>query len=117
MSVRSASVEATTERGLGPDHRRIREQVLAAESTCWRCGKPGTADNPLTADHLIPRSRGGQNVRANYRAAHASCNQSAGGREGAAMASRPGRSMTPAQLPAKEMASGDPQQEIEALVG
>ena len=42
--------------------------------TCHLCGKPG-AD---TADHIIPRSRGGDNSLENQRPAHRSCNSSRG---------------------------------------
>lgn len=62
-------------------HRRVRAQVLAEESLCWLCGKPGTADDPLTFDHVIPRAFGGATTRANARAAHASCNSSRGARQ------------------------------------
>jgi 5-methylcytosine-specific restriction enzyme A len=68
----------TTQRGLGSDHQRIRLQVLAEETVCWICGKPGTANDPLTADHVVPRIAGGRNTRSNYRAAHSSCNSRRG---------------------------------------
>jgi 5-methylcytosine-specific restriction endonuclease McrA len=71
---------SSTQRGLGADHRRIREQVLAEERLCWICGGHGTEDDPLTADHVLARVAGGRNVRANYRAAHASCNSRRGAR-------------------------------------
>ena len=71
---------SSDQRGLGADHRRIREQVLAEEKSCWICGGHGTADDPLTADHVIARADGGRNARSNYRAAHASCNSSRGAR-------------------------------------
>jgi 5-methylcytosine-specific restriction endonuclease McrA len=58
----------------------MREQVLREETACWICGGHGTADDPLTADHVVARADGGRNVRSNYRAAHASCNSSRGAR-------------------------------------
>jgi 5-methylcytosine-specific restriction endonuclease McrA len=70
---------SSDQRGLGAEHRRIRQQVLAEEKSCWICGGHGTADDPLTADHVVARADGGRNVRANYRAAHASCNSRRGG--------------------------------------
>jgi 5-methylcytosine-specific restriction endonuclease McrA len=76
----SAPRESSTARGLGAAHRRIRDQVLAEETTCWLCGGPPTADNPLEADHIVPRSKGGKTERSNYRAAHATCNRSRGNR-------------------------------------
>lgn len=63
----------------GRQHRRVRAHVLLEETRCHLCGKPGRADDPLTYDHVIPRSHGGPTIRANGRAAHASCN----GRRGA----------------------------------
>ena len=59
-------------------HRRMRAQVLAQEHHCWICGKPGSNDDPLTYDHVIARTDGGDNSRANARAAHASCNSRRG---------------------------------------
>lgn len=74
---------STAERGLGSDHRRLAKQVLAEATSCHLCGQPGHKDDPadpLEADHLVPRSKGGQNVLSNYAAAHASCNRSRGNR-------------------------------------
>ena len=62
----------------GRPHRRVRAQVLAEESICWLCGKPGTVDDPLTLDHVVPRAHGGPTARANCRAAHSSCNKRRG---------------------------------------
>lgn len=62
----------------GRRHREIRAQVLATETACWICGKPGTDADPLTADHLVPIADGGRNVRSNYRAAHETCNKRRG---------------------------------------
>lgn len=55
-------------------HKRARAQTLREEHVCWICGKPQIYGDPLTADHIIPRSRGGLDIRSNYRAAHLSCN-------------------------------------------
>jgi HNH endonuclease len=39
---------------------RPREPLaIAAQPWCWECGDAGSPDNPLTADHVIPVSRGG----------------------------------------------------------
>ena len=61
----------------GP-HRRMRAQVLAEEHLCWICGKPAQPNDPLTYDHLLSRADGGDNSRANARAAHGSCNSRRG---------------------------------------
>jgi 5-methylcytosine-specific restriction endonuclease McrA len=58
--------------------KRLAAQVLREELVCHLCGKVGTADDPLTIDHLIPVSRGGQTVRENLAAAHRSCNSRRG---------------------------------------
>jgi 5-methylcytosine-specific restriction enzyme A len=68
------------ERGLGADHRRIREQVLREERVCWLCLEPARPGDPLTADHVVPRAQGGTNTRQNMRAAHRSCNSRRGAR-------------------------------------
>lgn len=65
---------SSTARGLGAEHRRIRRQVLAEETTCWLCGKPGTEADPLQADHIVARADHGSTDRSNYHAAHSSCN-------------------------------------------
>jgi 5-methylcytosine-specific restriction endonuclease McrA len=54
---------------------------LLQKNCCYWCGLPmakvSAADNPLrcTADHLVPRFRGGGTNLHNVVAAHASCNQ------------------------------------------
>jgi 5-methylcytosine-specific restriction endonuclease McrA len=78
---RKRDVRPPSERGLGWDHAKMAKRVLAEEKICWLCGKPGYVDDPLQADHVIPRSKGGTNVRSNYHAAHASCNRSRGNRD------------------------------------
>ena len=62
----------------GRTHRKARAQTLLEEATCWLCGNPGTKADPLTADHIVPRSHGGTDTRDNYRAAHESCNKRRG---------------------------------------
>ena len=62
----------------GRQHRRARAQTLAEELTCWLCGRVGTPENRLTADHVVPRAHGGRDERANLRAAHESCNKRRG---------------------------------------
>lgn len=58
--------------------RIARRLVLACLSThgttCHLCGRPGAT----TADHLIPRAKGGADVLANLRPAHSSCNSRRG---------------------------------------
>jgi 5-methylcytosine-specific restriction endonuclease McrA len=66
----------TTQRGLGHAHRARAKAVLAAAQVCEMCGMPPTTADPLTADHTIPRSRGGGDSP--LRAVHRSCNSRAG---------------------------------------
>src|SRR2546426_6945690 len=79
------------QRGYTPAYTELRRQVLEEEDVCWICGEAGQATDALTADHVQPLSRGGQNVRENLRAAHSSCNKSrkAGGRGVAFFLTRP----------------------------
>ena len=37
---------------------------------CEMCGRPGTADDPLEAGHIVPISRGGDDELTNFRAVH-----------------------------------------------
>jgi HNH endonuclease len=59
----------------------MRKQVLREETTCWLCGQPASPGDPLVADHITPRAHGGGNERANYHAAHHSCNNRRGARD------------------------------------
>ena len=49
------------ERGYDAEWRRLSEQETQRVGRCQRCGTTGTADNPLTLDHVYPKSRGGEN--------------------------------------------------------
>lgn len=61
-------------------HNRLRRIVLAEEKVCALCGLLGTPEDPLTLEHVVPRSRGGQHTRVNGHAAHLSCNSAKGAR-------------------------------------
>jgi 5-methylcytosine-specific restriction endonuclease McrA len=54
-------------------------------TVCWLCGRDG-ADS---ADHVLPRSRGGSDALENLRPAHRACNSARGNRIGSAQ--RPAR--------------------------
>lgn len=43
-------------------------------TTCHLCGEPGAT----TADHVVPRSKGGTHAIANMKPAHMSCNAARG---------------------------------------
>jgi len=70
---------SAAQRGYGSEWRRVSAAVIAATSLCHWCGEPATADDPFTADHLVPRARGGTNDRSNLVGAHRSCNSRRGG--------------------------------------
>lgn len=53
-----------------------RECLATYGRTCHLCGTPGAT----TADHVIPRAKGGPNTLANLRPAHHGCNASRGDR-------------------------------------
>lgn len=61
----------------GDYSRRLVRLTLATYGTvCWLCG----SDGATTADHVLPRSRGGSDAIENLRPAHTSCNSSRGNR-------------------------------------
>jgi 5-methylcytosine-specific restriction endonuclease McrA len=62
----------------GHAHAVAANAAVANALACWRCGKPGTPDDPLTGDHVIARAHGGTDDPSNYRASHRSCNSRAG---------------------------------------
>jgi 5-methylcytosine-specific restriction endonuclease McrA len=58
-------------------------QLVAATygRTCWLCGLPVLANERFTADHVIPRSKGGAVYDLlNLAPAHKHCNESRGNR-------------------------------------
>lgn len=55
-------------------HNKLRAIVLREQPWCSECKAPGTSDNPLQADHIVPHGRGGKNVRSNYQTLCRSCN-------------------------------------------
>jgi 5-methylcytosine-specific restriction endonuclease McrA len=61
--------------GYTSEYEANKEFVLSKSKICWRCG----LDGATTADHVIPRARGGSNAVLNLRPAHEHCNYAAGG--------------------------------------
>jgi 5-methylcytosine-specific restriction enzyme A len=70
---------SAAQRGYGAEWRRVSAQVIAQTKTCHWCGGPPAADDPFTADHIVPLARGGTNDRSNLIGAHRSCNSRRGG--------------------------------------
>ncbi|MCK9497119.1 MAG: HNH endonuclease [Dehalococcoidia bacterium] len=54
-----------------PWRRTVAKVIARDRGVCHLCSQPG-AD---TADHVVPRARGGSDDEANLKAAHQSCNQ------------------------------------------
>jgi predicted RNA-binding Zn-ribbon protein involved in translation (DUF1610 family) len=50
---------STAQRGHGADYQRRRAAAIRAQPWCSDCGHTGSADNPLTAEHLKPVAHGG----------------------------------------------------------
>ncbi|MFF3062631.1 HNH endonuclease [Streptomyces sp. NPDC057909] len=67
-------------RGYDAAYRRARALVLARQPWCSVCRHPGSTANPLTADHIVPLSRGGTNDASNLRTYCKSCNSRRGNR-------------------------------------
>jgi 5-methylcytosine-specific restriction enzyme A len=65
---------SASQRGYGADWRRISAKVIAAATVCHWCGLPFTKDDPATADHVIPKAKGGTNDEQNLVGSHRSCN-------------------------------------------
>jgi 5-methylcytosine-specific restriction endonuclease McrA len=70
---------SAAQRGYGADWRRVSAEVIAAATACHWCGDAFSEDDPATADHLIPKARGGTNDKSNLVGAHRSCNSRRGG--------------------------------------
>ena len=64
---READRPSPSQRGYGHAWRKIRDQHLTEEPLCRWCRTAGEPDNPLTVDHITPKSRGGTDDPANLR--------------------------------------------------
>jgi len=71
---------SAAQRGYGAEWRRVSNEVIAASKVCHWCGCEPTTDNPMTADHLVPRALGGTNARSNLVGACRRCNSARGGK-------------------------------------
>ena len=65
------------------EHRTNARIVKLTVRECWICGKPGTPDDPITADHIKAIIDGGTNELGNYAGAHRSCNSRRGAQRAA----------------------------------
>lgn len=55
-------------------YTRTAKQVVANATRCHLCGGGPRADDPFVADHIVPRSLGGNDAATNLLPAHRSCN-------------------------------------------
>ena len=67
-------------RGYTSAWARIATQVTTTIGQCIDCGHQGSKDNPLTADHIIPKAAGGTDHPSNLTARCRRCNSAKGGR-------------------------------------
>ncbi len=64
-----------TKKGSTHGWRLLRKQIIARDGgLCAFCGLPGTLDDPISVDHIIPRSKGGTDHPSNLRLLHRSEN-------------------------------------------
>lgn len=57
-----------------PVHRAMSKWYKINNARCTDCGQTGTPENPITADHIMPRAIGGTNVPENYEPRCRDCN-------------------------------------------
>jgi 5-methylcytosine-specific restriction endonuclease McrA len=70
----------TAAQGYGADHQaRVATLLRTTPEVCALCGRGSDPGDPWVADHIIPRSLGGDNRQSNYQRVHRSCNVRKGG--------------------------------------
>ena len=68
------------ERGYTNTWLRVVENAKRATPYCVVCGWEGSRENPLTGDHIIPKSQGGESVGSNVQVLCRVCNSRKGTR-------------------------------------
>lgn len=63
------------------EHQRNRKAIITSTTVCAADGRPGTPEDPLELDHILPVSMGGTNARSNLQVLHRSENRRKGGRD------------------------------------
>lgn len=77
---RSAARGGSTAQGYDYRWQQTVAAAIRAQPYCSLCGWPGDSRNPLTGDHIGPKSLGGSNDPSNVRVLCRSCNSSRGNR-------------------------------------
>ncbi len=65
----------------GDLYQNIIRQMTSPHDACWYCGRSVSDCGPLTADHIFPRMKGGENVSDNLIMVCRSCNSSKGAKD------------------------------------
>jgi 5-methylcytosine-specific restriction protein A len=76
--VRDRARGTAAQRGYDYTWQQLSALVVAHYKQCMSCGDTGTLGNPLTADHIIPKSRGGTDDWANLTCLCRECNSRKG---------------------------------------
>ena len=66
---------------IGDLYQNIIRQLTSPHDACWYCGRSVSDCGPLTADHIFPRMKGGENVSDNLIMVCRSCNSSKGAKD------------------------------------
>ena len=62
---RRDAIGTTAERGYGGNWARLRRMVLAEEPVCRACAAGGRVALATDVDHILPKAKGGTDVRTN----------------------------------------------------
>ena len=66
---------------IGDLYQNIIRQMTSPHDACWYCGRSVSDCGPLTADHIFPRMKGGEDVSDNLIMVCRSCNSSKGAKD------------------------------------
>ena len=66
---------------IGDLYRNIVRQMTSPHDACWYCGRSVSDCGPLTADHIFPRMKGGEDISDNLIMVCRSCNSSKGAKD------------------------------------
>lgn len=75
---REATRPSPADRGYGHEWRKLRDQVIARDGACVRCGTTGTQANPLSVHHVVAKALGGDDDMGNLVTLCKSCHGSVG---------------------------------------